>query len=110
VSHHYKREKKIYRRSASFIHTSNVEADLTERKRPENVKKQANYPLPRALAYHHRIYFILLLLKVMLLNSTTTPTPNRVANSTSTWSHPPPPMLYHPHPFSYEGNYKEILS
>ncbi|CAF0823264.1 unnamed protein product [Rotaria sp. Silwood1] len=39
----------------------------------------------------------------MLSNSTITPTINRVTNSTSTWSHPPPPMIYHPHPLSYEG-------
>ncbi|CAF3259183.1 unnamed protein product [Rotaria socialis] len=39
----------------------------------------------------------------MLSNSTITPTINRATNSTSTWSHPAPPMLYHPHPLSYEG-------
>ncbi len=74
------------------------------------MKKQANYLLPRALAYHHRIYFILIL-EVMLSNSTSTPITNRITNSTSTWSHPPPPppMLYHSHPFSYEGNWKKIF-
>jgi hypothetical protein len=41
----------------------------------------------------------------MLSNSTTTPTINRITNSTSTWSHPPPPMIYHSHPLSYEGNF-----
>lgn len=69
------------------------------------MKKRTNYPLPRALAYH-RIYFVL---QVMLANSTTTPTTNRITNSTSTWSHPPPPMIYHSHPLSYEGNFRRKI-
>lgn len=35
--------------------------------------------------------------------ATTTPTTNRMTNSTPTWSHPPPPVMYHQHPLSYEG-------
>ncbi len=45
----------------------------------------------------------------MLSNSTTTPTTNRITNSNSPWSHPPPPMIYHPHPLSYEGKIVEKI-
>jgi hypothetical protein len=60
VSYHYQREReKISIVDPDLLYIVVARSRFKrEKKAGKREKNRANYPLPRALAYHHRIYFI----------------------------------------------------